>query len=211
MSTCQVTFSGIICQAYQHLSEEHDSAEPLQTSVTEEMKTYILRMLQDYPNVKPMTIFKTLTALHEQGAFGADLMPTKIQLRNALTYLRSRKLKLSIKPWIKAPNPNQGQRRSSFVQPITTGAIRLPLSLAFSSFFSSSSLSSLVNHPRITMKEEKRHVKSGSGRGTYARQACNHCRRRQVLSVVVRFLSAFPSRLTVALGAMSQTQGAVEC
>ncbi|KAG6615168.1 uncharacterized protein IUM83_16918 [Phytophthora cinnamomi] len=95
MSTCQLTFAGIICQAYQHLSEEHDSAEPLQTSVTEDMKTHIIRMLQENPEVKPMAIYKELTALHEQGAFGADLMPTKIQLRNALTYLRSRKLKLS--------------------------------------------------------------------------------------------------------------------
>ncbi|CAI5711624.1 unnamed protein product [Peronospora farinosa] len=94
MSTCQLTYLGIICQAYQHLSEEHDSAEPLQKSVTEEMKMHIVRMLQEYPDVKPMAIYKTLTALHEQGAFGADLMPTKIQLRNALTYLRSRKLKL---------------------------------------------------------------------------------------------------------------------
>ncbi|OWZ22201.1 hypothetical protein PHMEG_0003139 [Phytophthora megakarya] len=112
MSTCQLTFAGIVCQAYQHLSEEHDSAEPLQTSVTEDMKTHIhftslqtsvtedmkthiVRMLQENPDVKPMTIYKELTALHEQGAFGADLMPTKIQLRNALTYLRSRKLKMS--------------------------------------------------------------------------------------------------------------------
>ncbi|KAG2786791.1 hypothetical protein JG687_00005545 [Phytophthora cactorum] len=95
MSTCQLTFAGIVCQAYQHLSEEHDSAEPLQTSVTEEMKTHIVRMLLENPEVKPMAIYKELTALHEQGEFGADLMPTKIQLRNALTYLRSRKLKLS--------------------------------------------------------------------------------------------------------------------
>ncbi|KAI9986818.1 hypothetical protein PInf_025779 [Phytophthora infestans] len=95
MSTCQLTFAGIICQAYQHLSEEHDSAEPLQSSVTEEMKTHIVRMLLENPDVKPMAIYKELTALHEKGAFGADLMPTKIQLRNALTYLRSRKLKLS--------------------------------------------------------------------------------------------------------------------
>ncbi|CAH0480916.1 unnamed protein product [Peronospora belbahrii] len=95
MSTCQLTFSGIICQAYQHLSKEHDSAEPLQQSVTEEMKTCIICMLHDNPEEKPMTTYKKLTALHEQGAFGADFMPMKIQLRNALTYLRSRKLKLS--------------------------------------------------------------------------------------------------------------------
>ncbi|KAI9911891.1 hypothetical protein PsorP6_008881 [Peronosclerospora sorghi] len=94
MSTCQLTFCGIICQAYQHLSDEHDSAEPLQTSVTEKMKTHIMRMLQENPDVKPMAIYKELTSLHEKGAFGPDLMPTKIQLRNALTYLRSRKFKL---------------------------------------------------------------------------------------------------------------------
>ena len=94
MSTCQLTYAGIICQAYQHLSDEHDSAEPLQKSVTEAMKLHIVRMLQEYPDVKPMVIYKTLTTLHEQGEFGTDLMPTKIQLRNALTYLRSRKLKL---------------------------------------------------------------------------------------------------------------------
>ena len=95
MSTCQLTFSGIVCQAYQHLSEEHDSAEPLQTSVTEDMKQHIVRMLRENAEVKPMVIYEDLTALHEQGMFGTDLMPTKIQLRNALTYLRSRKLKLS--------------------------------------------------------------------------------------------------------------------
>ena len=95
MSTCQLTFSGIVCQAYQHLSEEHDSAEPLQTSVTEEMKRHIVRILRENPEVKPMAIYRELSALHEQGVFGKDLMPTKIQLRNALTYLRSRKLKLS--------------------------------------------------------------------------------------------------------------------
>ncbi|RLN26227.1 hypothetical protein BBJ28_00024431 [Nothophytophthora sp. Chile5] len=94
MSTCQLTFAGIVCQAYQHLSEEHDSAEPLQTSVTEDMKAHIVQMLQLNPEVKPMAIYKELMALHEQGTFGDDLMPTKIQLRNALTYLRSRKLKL---------------------------------------------------------------------------------------------------------------------
>ncbi|KAE9010079.1 hypothetical protein PF005_g10935 [Phytophthora fragariae] len=59
------------------------------------MKTHIIRMLQENAEVKPMAIYKELTALHEQGVFGADLMPTKIQLRNALTYLRSRKLKQS--------------------------------------------------------------------------------------------------------------------
>ncbi|TDH69052.1 hypothetical protein CCR75_004589 [Bremia lactucae] len=94
MSTCQLTFAGIICQAYQHLSDEQDSAEPLQTSVTEEMKSHIVRVLQENPEVKPMTIYKELTALHQQGVFGADPMPTKIQLRNALTYLRNRKPKL---------------------------------------------------------------------------------------------------------------------
>lgn len=95
MSTCQLTFAGIICQAYQHLSDEHDSAEPVQSCVTDDMKVYIMQMLQENPEVKPMVIYKELAALHEQGAFGDDLMPTKIQLRNALTYLRSRKLKLS--------------------------------------------------------------------------------------------------------------------
>lgn len=93
MSTCQLTHAGVICQAYQHLSDEHDSAEPVQTSVTDDMKVYIVQMLQANPDVKPMIIYKELTALHEQGVFGDDLMPTKIQLRNALTYLRSRKLK----------------------------------------------------------------------------------------------------------------------
>lgn len=95
MSTCQLTLAGIICQAYQHLSDEHESAEPLQTSVTEEMKTHIVRMLHEDPEVKPMAIYKELTALHQRGAFNPDPMPTKIQLRNALTYLRNRKLKLT--------------------------------------------------------------------------------------------------------------------
>ncbi|DAZ98452.1 TPA: hypothetical protein N0F65_001153 [Lagenidium giganteum] len=94
MSTCQLTFAGIVCQAYQHLSEEHDSAEPMQSSVTEEMKSHIVRMLQVNPDVKPMAIYKELNKLHQRGEFGDDLMPTKIQLRNALTYLRSRKLKM---------------------------------------------------------------------------------------------------------------------
>lgn len=95
MSTCQLTFAGIVCQAYQHLSDEHDSAEPVQSCVTDDMKVYVMQMLQENPEVKPMVIYKELLALHEQGTFGDDLMPTKIQLRNALTYLRSRKLKLS--------------------------------------------------------------------------------------------------------------------
>ncbi|TMW56140.1 hypothetical protein Poli38472_008788 [Pythium oligandrum] len=95
MSTCQLTYKGVICQAYQHLSEEHDSAEPMQSSVTEEMKTHIIRMLDDNADVKPMVIYKELQVLHRKGEFGYDLMPTKIQLRNALTYLRSRKFKSS--------------------------------------------------------------------------------------------------------------------
>ncbi|TYZ65254.1 hypothetical protein PybrP1_010628 [[Pythium] brassicae (nom. inval.)] len=94
MSTCQLTFAGIVCQAYQHLSDEHDSAEPLQSCVTEHMKVHVVRMLQDAPDVKPMVIYKELLRLHRYGEFGDDLMPTKIQLRNALTYLRSRKLKI---------------------------------------------------------------------------------------------------------------------
>lgn len=94
MSTCQLTFQGVICQAYQHLSDEHDSAEPVQSSVTEDMKTHIIRMLQYNPDVKPMIIYKELQKLRRQGEFGEDLMPTKIQLRNALTYLRSRKLRI---------------------------------------------------------------------------------------------------------------------
>lgn len=93
MSTCQLTYAGIVCQAYQHLSDEHDSAEPLQSCVTEHMKVHVVRMLQDIPDVKPMVIYKELLRLHRRGEFGDDLMPTKIQLRNALTYLRSRKLK----------------------------------------------------------------------------------------------------------------------
>lgn len=94
MSTCQLTFAGIVCQAYQHLSDEHDSAEPLQSCVTEDMKTHIVRMLEANRDVKPMVIYKELLKIHRHGVFGDDLMPTKIQLRNALTYLRSRKLKL---------------------------------------------------------------------------------------------------------------------
>lgn len=93
MSTCQLTFAGIVCQAYQHLSDEHDSAEPLQSCVTEHMKVHVVRMLREIPDVKPMVIYKELLRLHRHGEFGNDLMPTKIQLRNALTYLRSRKLK----------------------------------------------------------------------------------------------------------------------
>ncbi|CEG50188.1 uncharacterized protein PHALS_07913 [Plasmopara halstedii] len=93
MSTCQLTFAGIICQAYQHLSDEHESAEPLQTHVTEGMKTHIVQMLYEDSEVKPMAIYKKLVALHQHGAFYPDPMPTKIQLRNALTYLRNRKLK----------------------------------------------------------------------------------------------------------------------
>ncbi|GLD94064.1 hypothetical protein PINS_up002675 [Pythium insidiosum] len=95
MSTCQLTFQGIICQSYEHLSDEHDSAEPVQSSVTDDMKAHVVRMLHENPDVKPMVIYKELQALHRQGEFGDDLMPTKIQLRNALTYLRSRKLKRS--------------------------------------------------------------------------------------------------------------------
>lgn len=94
MSTCQLTFAGIVCQAYQHLSDEHDSAEPLQSCVTEDMKTHIVRMLEANRDVKPMVIYKELLKIHRHGVFGDDLMPTKIQLRNALTYLRSRKLKM---------------------------------------------------------------------------------------------------------------------
>ncbi|GAB9477320.1 hypothetical protein Gpo141_00014384 [Globisporangium polare] len=93
MSTCQLTFAGIVCQAYQHLSDAHDSAEPLQSCVTEDMKTHIVRMLEANRDVKPMVIYKELLKIHRHGVFGDDLMPTKIQLRNALTYLRSRKLK----------------------------------------------------------------------------------------------------------------------
>ncbi|KAF1330814.1 hypothetical protein FI667_g4843, partial [Globisporangium splendens] len=93
MSTCQLTFAGVVCQAYQHLSDEHDSAEPMQSCVTEDMKAHIVRMLHESPDVKPMVIYKELARIHRDGAFGDDLMPTKIQLRNALTYLRSRKLK----------------------------------------------------------------------------------------------------------------------
>lgn len=95
MSTCQLTFAGIVCQAYQHLSDEHDSAEPMQSCVTEDMKAQIVLMLQENPDVKPMVIYKDLMRLHHRGEFGDSLMPTKIQLRNALTYLRSRKLKLT--------------------------------------------------------------------------------------------------------------------
>lgn len=95
MSTCQLTYVGVICQAYQHLSDEHDSAEPMQSCVTEQMKAHIVRMLHENPDVKPMAIYKELERRHDHGEFGEDLMPTKIQLRNALTYLRSRKMKSS--------------------------------------------------------------------------------------------------------------------
>jgi hypothetical protein len=95
MSTCQLTFKGIVCQAYDHLSDEHDAAEPLQSSVTEDMKIHIARMLECNPDVKPMVIYKELQKLHDDNVFGDDLMPTKIQLRNALTYLRSRRLRVS--------------------------------------------------------------------------------------------------------------------
>ena len=30
----------------------------------------------------------------------------------------------------------------------------------------------------VVMKDDKKVLKANSGRGTYARQACNHCRRR---------------------------------
>jgi hypothetical protein len=93
MSTCLLTQMGIVCQAYQHISDEHDSAEPAQSYVTSEMKARIVQMLRKDPEVKPMSIYKALSKMHGHGEFGEDLMPTKIQLRNALTYLRSRTMK----------------------------------------------------------------------------------------------------------------------
>jgi hypothetical protein len=95
MSTCQLTQTGVICQAYQHMSDEHDSAEPAQRCVTNDMKNRIIDMLCRDPDVKPMVIYKALVKMHQYGEFGEDLMPTKIQLRNALTYLRSRKFKFN--------------------------------------------------------------------------------------------------------------------
>ncbi|KAF4321464.1 hypothetical protein BBO99_00003212 [Phytophthora kernoviae] len=65
MSTCQLTFAGIICQAYQHLSEEHDSAEPLQTSVTEDMKAHIVRMLQLNPDSDNVALARSCIAQPE--------------------------------------------------------------------------------------------------------------------------------------------------
>lgn len=118
MSTCQLTFAGIVCQAYQHLSDAHDSTEPLQSCVTEEMKVHVVRMLQQNSDVKPMVIYKELQSLHRLGAFGSDLMPTKIQLRNALTYLRSRKLKFS------STSSGAGGSSTSSPRPSTAIAVR---------------------------------------------------------------------------------------
>lgn len=95
MSTCLLTYHGVICQAYTHLSDANDSAEPLQSCVTDKMKTHVLRMLQENAKAKPMQIYKDLEELHTHGEFGADPMPTKTQLRNALTYLKNRKLKIT--------------------------------------------------------------------------------------------------------------------
>lgn len=95
MSTCQYTYHGIVCQAYNHLSDEHDSAEPMQSYVTDDMKSHIISILRQNPDTKPMTIYKDMVELHNHGKFGNDPMPTKTQLRNALTYLKNRKLKIA--------------------------------------------------------------------------------------------------------------------